>query len=39
MSVALCNPLGIISVGPAITVTVVSWRDSKYGRHEAAEGT
>lgn len=33
MSTALCNPLGIISVGLAITVAVTSWRDAKYGRH------
>jgi hypothetical protein len=33
MSTALCNPLGIISVGLAITVAVTAWRDAKYARH------
>jgi len=33
MSIALCNPLGIISVGLSITVAVIAWRDAKYARH------
>ena len=33
MSTALCNPLGIISLGLAITVAVTAWRDAKYARH------
>jgi hypothetical protein len=34
VSTAPCNP-GIISVGLTITVAVTSWRDAKYGRHQA----
>ncbi|AUI50465.1 hypothetical protein AC20117_06135 [Arthrobacter crystallopoietes] len=33
MSIALCNPLGIISIALSITVTVVCYRDAKYARH------
>jgi hypothetical protein len=33
MSIALCNPLGIISIALSITVTMVCCRDAKYVRH------